>query len=161
MLPHRRVKVNTIPYVDMEKTKPFHINTWNGFNPSGDRPRNYPGGERDARDGEGRTSASPNGHGPVRRPVSTQGRNRTRGVQIDLLIQTDRTAWIVEAKRRTRIGRKIGKELSDKVAAFPKRRGISVRTALVYSGVLDEAVTRSGSFDAIVPFSRILGLSGQ
>ena len=94
-------------------------------------------------------------------PFLLKGRNRTRGVQIDLLIQTDRTAWIVEVKRRTRIGREIEKELSDKVAAFPKRRGISVRTALVYSGVLDEAVSRSGSFDAIVPFSSILGLSGQ
>ncbi len=94
-------------------------------------------------------------------PFLLKGRNGTPDVQIDLLLQTDRTAWIVEVKRRTRIGREIETEMLNKVAAFPKRRGISIRTALVYSGVLDEAVSRSGAFDAIVPFSRILGLAGQ
>ena len=85
-------------------------------------------------------------------------RGEKRGVQIDLLIQTSRLAYIVEVKRRFRIGREIEQEISDKVAAFPKRRGISIRTALVYEGELDEAVARSGAFDIIVPFSRLVGL---
>ena len=61
-------------------------------------------------------------------------------------------------KRRLRIGREIEREIAEKVAAFPRRRGISIRTGLVYSGQLDPAVSRSGAFDAIVPFSRLLGL---
>ena len=93
-------------------------------------------------------------------PFFLKGKKGKSGVQIDLLIQTDRTVWIVEVKRRRRIGREIEKELADKLAAFPKRRGISVRTALVYSGSLDPAVVRGGAFDAIVPFSRLLGLEG-
>ena len=31
-------------------------------------------------------------------------------------------------------------------------------TALVYDGELDDAVVRSGAFDAIIPFSQLLGL---
>ena len=85
-------------------------------------------------------------------------RGEKRGVQIDLLIQTSRLAYIVEVKRRFRIGREIEQEIFDKVAAFPKRRGMSIRTALVYEGELDEAVARSGAFDIIVPFSRLIGL---
>ena len=94
-------------------------------------------------------------------PFRLKGRNGAAGIQIDLLLQTDRTAWIVEVKRRRRIGRKIEKELAAKVDAFPKRRGVSIRTALVHSGSLDPAVSRDGVFDAIVPFSRLLGLEND
>ena len=87
-----------------------------------------------------------------------EGRESPVGVQIDLLIQTDRSEWIVEVKRRHHIGREIEKEIADKVSAFPRRRGMSIRTALIHSGELDPAVTRSGAFDAIIPFSRLLGL---
>ena len=86
------------------------------------------------------------------------GRGEGRGLQIDLLIQTSRLAYIVEVKRRTRIGREIEREVAGKVAAFPKRRGVSIRTALVYEGELDAAVTRSGAFDVVIPFPRLLGL---
>ena len=94
-------------------------------------------------------------------PFFLKGRNGAAGLQIDLLVQTDRTAWIVEVKRRRRIGREIEKDLADKIAAFPKRRGVSIRTALVLSGQLDPAVARDGVFDAIVPFARLLGLEGN
>ena len=86
------------------------------------------------------------------------GRGEGRGLQIDLLIQTSRLAYIVEVKRRTRIGREIEREIADKVAAFPKRRGVSIRTALVYEGELDAAVVRSGAFDVVIPYPRLLGL---
>ena len=86
-------------------------------------------------------------------------RGGKRGVQIDLLIQTSRLAYIVEVKRRMRIGREIEREIADKVAAFPKRRGVSIRTALVYEGELDEAVVRSGVFDVVLPFSKLLGIA--
>ena len=75
-----------------------------------------------------------------------------------LLIQTPRVAYIVEVKRRIKIGREIEQEINEKVTAFPKRRGISIRTALVYDVELDEAVARSGVFDVLLPFSRLLGI---
>ncbi len=56
------------------------------------------------------------------------------------------------------IGREIEREIADKVDAFPKRRGVSIRTALVYEGELDESVARSGAFDILLPFSRLLGI---
>ena len=81
-----------------------------------------------------------------------------QGVQIDLLIQTARVSWLVEVKRRSRIGREIEEEMTEKLSRFPKRKGISLRTALVYEGTLDEAVAQDGFFDAISPFSSILGV---
>lgn len=85
-------------------------------------------------------------------------RGERRGLQIDLLIQTPRVVYIVEVKRRIKIGREVENEIAEKVAAFPKRRGMSIRTALVYEGELDEAVVRSGAFDIVLPFSRLLGI---
>ena len=63
-----------------------------------------------------------------------------------------------EVKRRAHIGREIESEIAAKVDAFPKKRGVSIRTALVYDGELDSAVARSGVFDTIIPFQHLLGL---
>ena len=91
-------------------------------------------------------------------PFVLKGRRDGRkGLQIDLLVQTSRVAYIVEVKRRIRIGCEIEREIAEKVAAFPKRRGVSIRTALVYEGELDDSVARSGAFDILVPFARLLG----
>ncbi len=93
---------------------------------------------------------------PYRRAASRDGARK--GVQIDLLIQTRRSICLVEIKRRNEIGREIIDEMSDKVAALPRRKGVSVRTALVYEGHLAPIVEADGYFDAIVPFRRLLGL---
>lgn len=93
---------------------------------------------------------------PFRRAASRDGRRK--GVQIDLLVQTRRSVCLVEVKRRREIGRGIIDEMSEKVAAIPQRRGVSVRTALVYEGHLAPIVEADGYFDAIVPFARLLGL---
>ena len=42
--------------------------------------------------------------------------------------------------------------------ALPRPRGVSVRTALVYSGELAKSVVAEGYFDAIIPFARLIGL---
>ena len=85
-------------------------------------------------------------------------RGEKKGVQIDLLVQTARVVYLVEVKRRAHIGREIESEIAAKVDAFPKKRCVSIRTALVYDGELDAAVARSGVFDTIIPFSQLLGL---
>ena len=92
---------------------------------------------------------------PYRRAASRDGRRK--GVQIDLLVQTRRSICLVEIKRRWEIGREVIEEMAGKVAALPRRRGVSIRTALVYEGHLAPIVEADGYFDAIVPFSRLLG----
>lgn len=82
-----------------------------------------------------------------------------RGLQIDLLIQTEHTAMLVEVKNRYRIDSDIESEIREKIRRFPKRRAISLRTALVYDGELAPGVVRSGVFDMIIPFSNLLRLN--
>ena len=53
----------------------------------------------------------------------------------------------------------IGSEIKEKLRRFPKRRAISLRTALVYDGELAPGVVRSGVFDIIIPFSKLLRLN--
>ena len=86
-------------------------------------------------------------------------RNGTRcGLQVDLLLQTRRTAYIIEVKRKHEIGREVIGEMEEKVRLLPRRSGVSVRTALVYEGHLAPIVEADGYFDAIIPFRRLLGI---
>ena len=93
---------------------------------------------------------------PYRRTASRDGTRK--GVQIDLLIQTRRSMCIVEVKRRREIGREVIDEVAEKVSSLPHRPGISVRTALVYEGRLAPIVEADGYFDAIVSYTKLLGL---
>lgn len=93
---------------------------------------------------------------PYRRSASRKtGR---KGCQIDLLIQTPEAFCVVEIKRRTRIGHEIVPEMKEKCRLLPHPRNVSLRTALVHTGELAPSVEASGYFDAIVPFSKLLGL---
>ena len=83
---------------------------------------------------------------------------RQRGCQIDLLIQSRRTVYVVEIKRMAEIGRRIIEEVDAKVRSLKTRPNVSIRTALVYDGHLAPIVEADGYFDAIVPFRALLGL---
>ena len=90
-------------------------------------------------------------------PFSQKPRNgEEKGLQVDLLIQTQRTALLVEIKNQYKIKSDIESEIKDKLRRFPKQRSISLRTALVYDGELAPSVIRSGVFDLTVPFSTLL-----
>ena len=80
------------------------------------------------------------------------------GCQIDLLIQTPRTAYVVEVKRKREIGREIEDEVADRIASLPLRSGMSARPVLVYDGNLSRTVEGDGYFDAIIPARKLLGL---
>ncbi len=80
------------------------------------------------------------------------------GCQIDLLIQTPRTAYVVEVKRKREIGREIEDEVADRIASLPLRSGMSARPVLVYDGNLSRAVEGDGYFTAIIPARKLLGL---
>ena len=79
-----------------------------------------------------------------------------KGCQIDLLIQTERMALVVEIKRRKRIEHEIIEEVREKVANLDVSRELSVRTALVYDGELSPSVEADRYFDFIVPLAKLL-----
>ena len=86
-------------------------------------------------------------------------RNGTRnGVQVDLLMQTRKSICLVEVKRQREIGRDIIAEMEEKVRLVPRRRGVTVRTALVYEGHLAPIVEADGYFNSIIPFRELLGI---
>ena len=51
-----------------------------------------------------------------------------------------------------------GEESREKVARLPLRRGMSVRTVLVYAGELSPVVPDSDFFDFIIPAQRLFGV---
>lgn len=93
---------------------------------------------------------------PYRRSGSKDGSRK--GLQVDLLVQTRRSCYLVEVKRKREIGREIINEVEEKVRRLPKRTGVSIRTALVYDGILEPIVEADGFFDAIIPFRQLLDL---
>ena len=88
-------------------------------------------------------------------PYARRG-GRQGGVQVDLLVQTEKSVCLVEIKRRKRIGPEIEDEVRSRLAKLGVRRGISKRTALVYEGSLAPEVVDGGYFDFIVPAVELL-----
>ena len=80
------------------------------------------------------------------------------GLQIDLLLQTKHSNYVVEIKRRREIGREVIDEVERKLVKFSTPRGKSARPVLVYDGNLAPIVEADGYFDSIVPFRRLMGL---
>lgn len=79
------------------------------------------------------------------------------GVQVDLLIQTPMTSYVVEVKRKRReIGLEIIDEMKQKLARIPRRANHSLRPVLVYEGELDPAVEGTGFFDVTLSAERLL-----
>jgi hypothetical protein len=85
-------------------------------------------------------------------------RNATKsssGVQIDLLLQTRTTAYIVEVKRRHAIGAEIVDEIKAKMSSAEFRPGTAVRSVLVYEGKLAPAVVTGHQIDFAIPASHL------
>ena len=82
--------------------------------------------------------------------------SRGGGVQIDLLIQTERSVYLVEIKRQNRIGREIEAEVDTKMRRLPVRRGVSIHPVLVHLGEVSGEVDGDGFFDAIIPAGSLL-----
>ncbi len=93
------------------------------------------------------TSAAPYRHGR-----SSKG----GGCQIDLLIQTPRSAYVVEVKRQGRTGKEVEEQLAEEMRRLHARKGVSLHPVLVYLGDLDGEVEGDGFFDAIIPAGRLL-----
>lgn len=94
-------------------------------------------------------------------PYSNSRKDRngeSHGCQIDLLVQTPKTVYVVEVKRKKHIDSVIEDEVRRKVKRLPVRSGMAVRPVLVYAGEISKAVEADGYFDAIIPAGRLLGL---
>jgi len=89
-------------------------------------------------------------------PYRQHQTQRMKGCQIDLLIQTRKTLFVVEIKRRRRISHGIIDEVQKKVEALAHAPELSVRTALVYEGELSPSVAADRYFDFIVPAGELL-----
>lgn len=81
---------------------------------------------------------------------------RQKGCQIDLLIKTKHSFYVVEVKNRKKIEFSVIDEVREKVNRLLLLRNQSVRTVLVYEGTLDARIETEGFFDFIIPFSRLL-----
>jgi DNA-binding transcriptional ArsR family regulator len=80
------------------------------------------------------------------------------GCQVDLLIQSRRSLYFVEIKRKAEIGREVIEQVDSSVRSISRPEGVSAHTALVYDGHLSPIVEADGYFDAIVSFREVLGL---
>lgn len=89
-------------------------------------------------------------------PYYRKGGKNGDGVQVDLLVQTNKSVCLVEIKRRVRISDSIEEEMEEKVRRLKVGKGKSVRTALVYEGKLSQKVVDDGYFDFIVHASELL-----
>ncbi len=89
-------------------------------------------------------------------PFVQKPTKRKKGCQVDLLLLTRHSLYVVEIKRRRRVGRQVIEEVAEKVRRLPRYGERSIRTALVYHGELDPRVEEEGYFDVIIPFDRLL-----
>ena len=80
------------------------------------------------------------------------------GCQIDLLIQTPKTAFVVEVKRKRTIGPAVEDEVRRKIRLLTVKNGKSKRAVLVYEGEIAKSIEADGYFDALIPARRLLGL---
>ena len=83
------------------------------------------------------------------------------GLQIDLLIQTPKSVYVIEIKRCNRIETSIEKEIEKKVSLLGIGSGKSIRTALVYDGKLSPEVEENGFIDFLIPFNRLMEASDE
>ena len=91
-------------------------------------------------------------------PWRQQPTARKKGCQIDLLLQGEKTIYVIEIKRRREIGSEVAGEVAAKVKALGVSRDISVKTALIYDGRLSPKIEAEGYFDAIVSVRDLLGI---
>ena len=89
---------------------------------------------------------------------ATTGRERC---QFALRIQTQRMIMVVEIKRRREIGHEIIDEVDEKVRKLKFASRLSLRTALVYDGMLSPSVAADRYFDFLIPADRFFMESGH
>ena len=85
--------------------------------------------------------------------------DQERGCQIDCLIQTTRSLYVVEIKRQKEIGKNIIEEVEGKVRRLSYDHRLSVRPVLVYDGCLSPLVSDENYFAATIPAADLFGIA--
>ncbi len=88
-------------------------------------------------------------------PFSRKKSTTSKGVQVDLLIQTPKSVYVIEIKRRQRFTTAIEQELQEKIERLHIPKGKSIRTALVYEGEIAPDVEENGFIDFLIPVERL------
>ena len=91
-------------------------------------------------------------------PFRKFSRDSEQGCQIDCLIQTKRSLYVVEIKRKNEIGMEIIDEVEQKIARLPYDGKLSVRPVLVYEGRLSPSVNGENYFTSIISAAELFGL---
>ena len=73
------------------------------------------------------------------------------------LVQLPRSVYVIETKRKSAIGVAVEEEIQRKIDRLGVPRTKSVKTVLVYDGVLAPELEEDGFFDFLVPADRLLG----
>ncbi len=89
-------------------------------------------------------------------PYFRRGGKTGAGVQIDMLVQLPRSVYVVEIKRKARIGDSVVEEVRQKVERLALPKSKSVKTVLVYDGELDPSVEENDFFDYLIPAEKLL-----
>lgn len=88
-------------------------------------------------------------------PYSRRKTATSPGLQIDLLLQTPKALYIVEIKRKKRISSSIEREVQEKIQKLRVPLSKSIRSVLVYDGILPSEIEEDGFFDYLVPVERL------
>ena len=71
-------------------------------------------------------------------------------------IASPRSVYVVEIKRKARIGDSVVEEVRQKVERLALPKSKSVKTVLVYDGELDPSVEENDFFDYLIPAEKLL-----
>lgn len=91
-------------------------------------------------------------------PFVHRGTEPGEGFQIDLLMKARHALYVVEIKRRDRIGETVVDEVRQKIRKIRIGRGMSVFPILVYEGILSKRVPSDGFFASIISAEDLLGV---
>ena len=89
-------------------------------------------------------------------PYFRRGRTAGNGVQIDMLVQLPKSVYLVEVKRMNTIPVAVEQVVQRKIDRLPLKKGMSVRTVLVYDGELAPELEEDGFFDHLVSMDELL-----
>lgn len=81
---------------------------------------------------------------------------RQEACQVDVLIQTRNTLYVLELKARRDVDVSVVKEVQEKIRKLKYPSNLSIRTVLVYAGKLSVEVEEEEYFDQIISFSDLL-----
>lgn len=83
---------------------------------------------------------------------------RCEACQIDLLLQTKHTDYLVEIKRRETLGEEVVGEVQERARKLKVKRGVSVIPVLVYAGRLSKRVPADGYFAKVISVEDLIGV---